>query len=82
MLGFDDAVCYPDSARFGRGNSSLPIWMDDLQCYGNEAALDLCFFPGWGEHDCAHHEDAGVVCSNGKHTVIVFKKMIIELSFV
>ena len=68
MLGFDGAVCSSGNARFGRGNFSMPIWMDNLQCFGTEAALDLCYFPGWGLHDCSHYEDAGVVCSDGEHT--------------
>ena len=75
MLGFQGVVCYPGRARFGRGSSSSPIWMDELQCIGNEAALDLCYFNGWGLHDCSHSEDAGVVCSgsngDGKHTTSV-----------
>ena len=65
MLGFESAVCSLGGARFGRGSFSSPIWMDNLQCFGNEAALDLCFFPGWGRHDCSHYEDAGVVCGEG-----------------
>ena len=66
MLGFDDALCAVQSARFGRGAYSSPIWMDNVQCSGNEGALDLCYFPGWMIHNCNHYEDAGVVCSNGK----------------
>ena len=65
MLGFEGVVCSLRNARFGRASSSTPIWMDNLQCSGNEAALDLCFFPGWGRHDCSHFEDAGVVCNDG-----------------
>ena len=66
MLGFDGALCYPGGARFGAGSSSSPIWMDELLCSGNEAALDLCYFTGWGVHNCGHYEDAGVVCSDGE----------------
>ena len=71
MLGFDGVVCSSGSARFGAGHGK-PIWMDNLNCYGSEAALDLCYFPGWGRHDCSHFEDAGVVCSggSGKHTIL------------
>ena len=73
MLGFENAVCTANNARYGPGNSSSPIWMDELECNGNEAALDLCIFDGWGEHDCSHDEDAGLVCSDGKHTIVTFK---------
>lgn len=66
MLDFAGALCAVQSAGFGRGSYSSPIWMDNVRCSGDESALDLCDFPGWRRHDCSHSEDAGVVCSNGK----------------
>lgn len=64
MLGFENAICAADYAHFGQGYYSSPIWMDDLMCYGEESELSQCYFRGWGNHDCSHYEDAGVVCSN------------------
>ena len=46
---------------YGPGNGT--IWMDDVQCVGNESSLALCPFSGWADHDCTHVQDAGVVCS-------------------
>lgn len=66
MLGFEDVVCAVRYGQFGRGSSSSPIWMDNVNCGGYEAALDLCYFNGWGVNDCSHYHDAGVVCRDGE----------------
>nr|XP_038035105.1 deleted in malignant brain tumors 1 protein-like isoform X4 [Anas platyrhynchos] len=61
QLGCGVAVSAPDRAWFGRGH--IAIWMDDVNCTGGEDNLLECLAKPWGEHNCDHGEDAGVVCS-------------------
>ncbi|KAL9964706.1 hypothetical protein ACROYT_G028382 [Oculina patagonica] len=62
MMGFPGAVSAEVEARFGAGNSSQKILLDDLWCSGYEASIASCSFRRWGSSDCGHDEDAGVVC--------------------
>ena len=66
MLGYEGAVCAVKRARFGAAEISVPILMDGMRCRGSEKALDHCPFNGWGNHDCSHGEDAGVICEDCK----------------
>jgi len=48
---------------FGRGSESDPTWMDNVGCQGDEKSLFDCKFNPWGEENCGHHEDVGIVCN-------------------
>uniref|UniRef100_A0A3P9GXQ0 Soluble scavenger receptor cysteine-rich domain-containing protein SSC5D n=1 Tax=Oryzias latipes TaxID=8090 RepID=A0A3P9GXQ0_ORYLA len=54
-------VAIKTKAFFGRGSDT--VWLDDIECLGHEKSLADCPHRGFGEHDCDHNEDAGVVCS-------------------
>ena len=52
-----------NSAQFGPGSVSQPIWLDDLSCNGDENYITDCTHDNWANNDCHHWQDAGVTCS-------------------
>uniref|UniRef100_A0A8D2AN56 SRCR domain-containing protein n=1 Tax=Sciurus vulgaris TaxID=55149 RepID=A0A8D2AN56_SCIVU len=61
QLGCGQAISSPGGAYFGPGSGD--IFLDNLQCSGVERHLGQCAHSGWWEHNCGHHEDASVICS-------------------
>ena len=62
QLGYRFAVTTTSSEIFGEGTG--PIWMDNVECVGNEENLGSCDQDPIGQNNCKHGEDAGVICSS------------------
>lgn len=70
QLGFQYALKATKNSEFGEG-IDLRILLDDVQCEGTESNLLECRHANVGTHNCAHYEDAGVICGNYTYIVEV-----------
>ncbi|XP_077403213.1 scavenger receptor cysteine-rich domain-containing group B protein isoform X2 [Vanacampus margaritifer] len=61
QLGCGVALDVKSQAYYGYGTGA--ILLDNVQCTGEETHLSMCTHSGVGQHNCGHHEDAGVICT-------------------
>uniref|UniRef100_A0A8C8BI43 SRCR domain-containing protein n=1 Tax=Otus sunia TaxID=257818 RepID=A0A8C8BI43_9STRI len=59
QCGIAEKAYYLPRSERGSGR----IWLDDVNCTGAESDLWACPSRAWGQHNCQHKEDAGVLCS-------------------
>lgn len=50
------------TSRFPVGDKLEMILFDGFSCNGNEGTLNSCSNHGFGNHNCGHNEDVGVIC--------------------
>lgn len=75
LLLIFSAIAVPiPSAYFGPGAG--PILIDEMNCNGSETNLGLCDRKPWGVNNCAHDEDAGLMCLRKILFVDAFKLVI------
>ena len=56
---------YPGAVRISSsfGSDSVQIWLDDVQCTGNETSIDQCSHNKFNVYDCDFNTDqVGVEC--------------------
>lgn len=68
QLGCGLAVSALPRASFSPGSDS--ILLDDVNGTGRQSSLGQCPHGGWFTHNCGHHEDAGVICSDEHRSLL------------
>ena len=67
QLGFGKATAAIHDAFYGEGIGR--IWLDHLNCAGNEESIKNCSHNGWdsyyAQYYCSHGDDVSVKCSSG-----------------
>ena len=56
---------YPGAVRLlsNYGSSTNQVWLDDVQCIGNETSIDQCSHNGFNIYDCnIFYDQLGVEC--------------------
>ena len=72
QLGFGNTGTAIQTFPSPVSNPFTPIWLDDVNCNGQESRLIDCDHNGLGNHNCVLSEDAGVQCSGAISKTVCF----------
>ena len=61
QLNLGQALLTVPNSFYGRSYGR--IWLNNVNCAGYEATIGNCTHSGWGNANCNHGEEAGVLCS-------------------
>ena len=67
QLGFRYALVANRHAHYGQGTGR--IFLNRVECLGNESALISCSYRKVIHYICDHSDDAGVLCGNTRGTI-------------
>jgi len=56
---------------FRSGPAGGVVWLENVQCNGNEASILECSYDGWGNTSCSHDDDVGIVCTGDLWTLTI-----------
>ena len=55
------------------------IWLDNVNCSGNEPNLTSCSHSRWGGHNCGHSQDVRIECSSAGEIIELFLSTYIQM---
>ena len=58
------------------------IWLDNVQCTGNERTLINCTASSNGVNSCTHAQDAGVRCLPGKESLKLTRRLMLLFFYI
>ena len=61
QLGFSNALSWNSYHEKGSGQ----IWLNNVECNGEESSIANCRHDGWGVNNCNHSQDVGITCFDG-----------------
>lgn len=79
ILGHSGSTKVLKNAAFGAGSGE--IWLDQVQCSGRETKLEDCHHSPWGQNNCRHDEDVGIVCGQKDTKKVRTKHTKIQIIF-
>ena len=78
QLGYEGALSAPIFRYPTSGQNTRQIWLNGVNCEGNETSISECKHLGWGALVCRYYFDTGVIC---RPTSKAMKKIFLPFFF-